>query len=168
MDWLSQRYSNNLENNGSSIGLFMQKTSNIPIFHSYTVEDEGRTIKVPGETRIWAGIYELKILKVDNDWVLKHRLKYNLNGDNWFKYPIEITKVPQFTGVLVHVGYGEKDTEACVLLADTIGNNIIDKGNIASRSMEAVKRFYSICYPYLESGQKSFIEIRDENFLISK
>lgn len=159
MDYILQRYSNVLSGNGSSQGVLLDKET--LAFHSHTIEDEGRTIKVPGETRIWAGFYKLAILKLENDWTLKHRAKY---GD-WFKFPIEITNVPQFSGVLIHVGYGEQDTEGCVLLADTIGNNSQDAGYIGSRSMEAVKRFYLKVYPYLEQGGVANLEIRDETFL---
>jgi hypothetical protein len=160
MDFILQRYSNFVGNGGATQGVLLDKEK--LLFQSHTIEDEGRSVKVMGETRIWAGFYKLAILRLENDWTLRHRAKY---GD-WFKFPIEITNVPQFSGVLIHVGYGEKDTEGCILLADTIGNNTIDSGNIASRSMDAVKRFYQKVYPYLESGGIVNLEIRDENFLI--
>jgi len=154
-----------LENNGSTQGLFLEKTDSGSNFFCHTIEDEYRKVKVAGETRIPSGIYELKILKVENDWVSRHRAKYNLNGDNWFVYPIEVTNVQGFSGILIHVGYGEKDTEGCILLDDTIGNNTTDAGYIGSRSMEAVKRFYSKAYPILDEGGKVFLEIRDEDYL---
>jgi len=160
MDFILQRYSNVLINGGSSQGILSEKEPYA--WFSHTIEDESRTVKVMGETRIPTGFYKLKILKLDNDWTERHRLKY---GD-WFEYPIEITNVPGFSGVLIHVGYGEKDTEGCVLLADTIGNNTIDAGNIGGRSMDAVKRFYQKVYPYLENGGSVNLEIRDETFLI--
>jgi len=73
--------------------------------------------------------------------------------------------VKEFSGVLIHVGYGEKDTEGCVLLADTIGNNSVDSGQLGGRSIDAVKRFYKKVYHYLEQGGKVNLEIRDETFL---
>lgn len=163
MEFILQRYSNILSGGGSSQGVLLEKdTLN---FCCHTIEDEGRQTKVMGETRIWAGFYELKILKLDNDWTQRHRAKYNLSGDAWFTFPIEITNVKDFSGVLIHVGYGEKDTEGCVLLADTIGNNTVDVGNLGGRSMDAVKRFYKKVYPYLEQGGKVFLEIRNENYV---
>jgi hypothetical protein len=164
MNWLVQRYSNVVSNNGSTQGLLFERDS--MAFFSHTIEDEGRAVKVMGETRIWSGVYELKILRVDNDWVKSHRAKYNKLGDEWFKYPIEITNVRDFKGILVHVGYGEKDTEGCLLLSDTIGNNTVDAGYIGGRSMEAVKRWYSKVYPFLDGGGRSWIEFRDESKLV--
>lgn len=162
MDFILQRYSNVLANGGSSQGVLLDKdTLN---FFCHTIEDEGREIKIAGETRIPAGFYPLKIWndgQNPNQWVLNHREKY---GD-WFKFPIEITNVPGFSGVLIHVGYGEKDTDGCVLLDDTIGNNSVDVGNIGGRSLDAVKRFYLKVYPYLQQGGKVNLEVRDETFL---
>lgn len=160
MDFILQRYSNVLTGNGSSQGILIDKEA--VTFHSHTIEDESRAIKVMKETRIPAGFYKLAILKLENDWTIRHRAKY---GD-WFKFPIEITNVPGFAGVLIHVGYGEQDTEGCVLLVDTIGNNSVDVGYIGSRSMEAVKRFYLKVYPHLEAGGRANLEVRDEIFLI--
>ena len=168
MDFILQRYSRVIENGGSSQGIFTEKTLNNP-FISHSLEDEKRDVKLSGETRIPAGFYELKIWndgKNPNQWVLDHRVKYNLNGENWFKFPIEVTKVPGFSGVLIHTGTDQSHTEGCILLDDTIGNNTVDAANQGARSLQAVKRFYLKTYPVLESGGKAFLEVRDEEFLI--
>lgn len=162
MDFILQRYSNVAVNGGSTQGVLMEKTANGLVFFSHTLEDEGRAIKVPGETRIWAGFYELKILKLDNDWTKRHREKYG----KWFVFPIEITNVKEFAGILIHAGIDQSHTEGCVLLDDTIGNNSIDIANQGARSLPAVQRFYEKVYPYLDKGGKCFLTIRDENFLI--
>lgn len=157
-----------MANGGSTQGILMEKTLDSP-FICHTIEDEKRDIKVPGETRIPSRFYELKIWnngQNPNDWVLNHRIKYNVNGDNWFSFPIEVMNVPNFSGVLIHVGYGEQDTDGCILLDDTIGNNTVDPANQGARSMQAVKRFYQKVYPILATGGKAFLEIRDEDKLI--
>lgn len=164
MDFLLQRYSNVMANGGSTQGIFMEKTLDNP-FISHCLEDEKREVKVAGETRIPSGFYQLKIWndgKDPNQWVLSHREKY---GD-WFTFPIEVTKVPGFAGVLIHAGIDQSHTEGCILLDDTIGNNTIDPANQGSRSLQAVKRFYQKAYPILESGGKVFLQVRDEDFLI--
>lgn len=172
MDFILQRYSNVLANGGSTQGIFREKTLDDP-FVCHSLEDEKREVKVSGETRIPTGFYELRIWNEGqnaNDWVLSHRVKYNLNGDDWFKFPIEVTKVPGFSGVLIHVGYGEKDTDGCILLADMIGNNsvnrMVSQNASAAYSLDAVRRFYLKVYPILESGGKVFLEIRDEDYLL--
>jgi len=164
MNFILQRYSNVAENGGSTQGIFFEKTLEYP-FVCHSLEDEKRDVKVSGETRIPAGFYELKIWndgQHPNQWVLDHRAKYG----EWFKFPIEVTKVPGFTGVLIHTGIDQSHSEGCILLDDTIGNNTVDPANQGARSLQAVERFYEKVYPILESGGKAFLEVRDEQFLI--
>jgi hypothetical protein len=161
MDFLLQRYSNVAANGGSTQGLFFEKTQGGLLFHSHSIEDEGRKVKVIGETRFWQGLYELKILKLDNDWTQRHRARYG----SWFKFPIEITGVRDFAGLLIHTGVDQKDTEGCLCLCDTMGNNTIDPANQGARSLDAVKRFYEKCYPFLEGGGRAWLEARDETTL---
>jgi len=164
MDFILQRYSNVMANGGSSQGIWIEKTLDNP-FVTHCLEDEKRDILVLKETRIQAGFYPLKIWndgKNPNQWVLDHRAKYG----EWFKFPIEVTKVPGFSGVLIHTGIDQSHTEGCILLCDTIGNNTVDAANQGGRSLQAVKRFYEYVYPHLEKGGKSFLEVRDESFLI--
>lgn len=126
---------------------------------SFTLEDQHQDIKVKGETRIPANIYELKIRKEDTPLTIKHRTAYGI----WFKYHIEITGIPNFTGVYVHAGNDEKHTEGCLLLGDTLLNNEVFEKNHLATSTQAVQRFYEKVYPILEAGkEKVFIEIRDE------
>jgi len=169
MDFILQRYSNVPENGGSTQGNLLEKIENGSQFFCHTLEDEKREVKVSGETRIPAGFYELKIWndgQNPNQWVLDHRVKYNLNGDDWFQFPIEVTKVPGFAGVLIHTGIDQSHTEGCILLDDTIGNNTVDASNQGARSLPAVKRFYLKVYPVLEQGNKVFLTVRDEDYLI--
>lgn len=158
MDFILQRYS---DNGKSTQGILLEKTSGKPVFFSYVMEDEHRDVKVAGETRIPAGFYELKIRKEDTVLTIKHRASYGA----WFKYHIEVTGIKNFSGVYVHSGVSEKHTEGCLLLNDTANNNMIEVGDM-SRSQQAVKRFYEKVYDHLDSGNKAFIEIRDENKLI--
>jgi hypothetical protein len=58
MDWLLQRYS---DNGNSTQGLWFEKVNGHLHWHSHVLEDEYRKIKVMGETRIDAGLWELKI-----------------------------------------------------------------------------------------------------------
>ena len=168
MKFILQRYSMVMTNGGSTQGIFMEETLDNP-FVCHTIEDEKRDIKIPGETRIPAGFYELKIWnggQNPNYWVIDHRAKYNLNGDAWFKFPIEVTNVPGFSGVLIHAGSDQSHTDGCILLDDTMGNNTVDATNQGARSLQAVKRFYQKVYPMLEAGGKVFLEVRNEDSLI--
>lgn len=151
MNFLLQRYSATDE---STQGLLFVKDPLIWICH--TVEDQPQESKVKGETRIPAKYYELKIRKEDTQLTVKHRQTYG----TWFKYHIEITGVDGFTGIYIHAGNNDDHTDGCVLLGDTIHNHKIEPVKM-ERSIQAVKRFYELCYPALESGTRCYLEIRD-------
>lgn len=133
-------------------------------FNCFVVEDVYRAIKVPGDTRIPAGEYKLEILKVDNDWVINHRIKYNTNpNDQWFKYPIHLLDVPEFQGILIHAGIDPVATQGCLLLNYNFDTSAIV--NPGAKSTVAVEAFYKLVYPIIESGIDTRILIRDESFL---
>jgi hypothetical protein len=157
MQLIVQRFSDNRD---STIGLLLEKRPSGLFFHAYTLEDEHRDTKVAKETRIPAGFYELKLNKADTDLTLRYRSRYT-----WFKYHIEITGVKNFVGVYVHVGNKDEDSAGCLLVGDNADNNQIGYGSI-SNSVQAFSRLYKYVHEHLESGQKAFIEIRDENKLL--
>lgn len=96
----------------------------------------------------------------------KHRIAYNIAPfGNWFKHHIEITGLPRHKSTYVHAGNNEGHTDACLLLGDTMHNHTIEKDKM-ERSIQACKRFYDICYPHLQSGKRSWLEVRDENKLL--
>lgn len=124
---------------------------------AFTLEDEPRAVKVKGETRIPAGLYVLKIRKEDTPLTIKHRTTYG----SWFKFHIEITNVAGFGGIYIHAGNDETHTDGCLLLGDALDLSVESKP--LTKSMVAVKRFYEIAYPVIESGSQVLLEIRDEN-----
>ena len=162
MIYLLQRYSDNTKSTQGN--LFLKEPDFKWLCH--TLEDESRDQKLIHETRIDAGFYELKIRKDETPLTLKHRQTYNIKPfGNWFKYHIEITNLPRHTGVYFHAGNKDTHTSGCPLLGDTIGNHMIEEANLA-RSIQATKRFYDICYPQLDAGNRAWVEIRDEKHLL--
>lgn len=161
MDLVFQRFSDNRK---STIGLMFKKiqvgTEQRLHFVAYGLEDEHRDVKVKAETRIPAGFYELGLRQDETPKTIQYRTKYP-----WFKKHIEILKVPGFTGVYIHIGNTDADTEGCLLLGDNADNNQIGDGSI-SNSTNAFKRFYSEVYPLLEAGKKVCLTIRDEDYLL--
>ena len=124
---------------------------------AFTLEDEPRAVKVKGETRIPAGLYVLKIRKEDTPLTIKHRTTYG----SWFKFHIEITNVAGFGGIYIHAGNDETHTDGCLLLGDALDLSVESKP--LTKSMVAVKRFYEIAYPVIESGAQVLLEIRNES-----
>lgn len=161
MNLLLQRFSDNRD---STLGLMFKKVMDGQQerlrFYCYAIEDEARAVKVKGETRIPSGFYEIGLQKIDTPKTLQYRAKYP-----WFKEHIEITKVPNFIGVYIHIGNTDEDTEGCLLLGDNADNNQIGPGSVSNSTM-AFKRFYEEVYELLKNGTKVFLEIRDEKFLL--
>ena len=149
---LLQRYSDNGE---STLGLWFTDRK----FDGYTLEDEGRIIKVMGETRIPAGIYELMLRKELSPKTQDYRNRFP-----WFTWHIEITDVPGFKFVYTHVGNDDDDTDGCPLKGDNVNNNQIIDGFVG-QSVPNFKRWYMKVMPHLDAGGKSYLTVRDEEYL---
>ncbi len=131
-------------------------------FDSFCLEDTFNESKIPGETRIPAGIYELKIRKELTPLTIKHRKDYQTAwfkaNPNWFH--IEVTGIKNYSGVYVHSGNDDSHTLGCLLPAFAFDMTKTDKQT--SASLLAVDKFYSMIYPRLLSGERIFITIKDE------
>ena len=107
-------------------------------FFCYTLEDVVREpgVKVPGQTAIPAGRYEVVI-----DY--SNRFKRNMP---------HILDVLGFEGIRIHSGNIDKDTEGCILVGKTKSNNFI------GRSRDA----FNALFPLLDNvplGEEIFITI---------
>lgn len=142
------RYS---DNGNSTLGLLFINNE----FQCYTLEDEFREVKVKGETRIQAGIYQLTINNELTPLTEKYRKKYH-----WFENHIQLKDVPNFNSVYIHIGNDEGDTDACILVGNSANNNQIEKGFIGY-SGPAFELFYFNIFPLLKGGEKITIEIID-------
>jgi hypothetical protein len=142
------RYSDNRE---STLGLFFIDKK----FESYTLEDEFRAVKVAGETRIPADIYEVQFREVLSPKTKEYRKKFK-----WFTWHLQIMDVPNFEWVYIHIGNKDDHTDACVLLADSANNNTIADGFIGS-STPAFERAYKKISAALIKGERVFIHIKD-------
>lgn len=82
-------------------------------FRCFIVEDQYQPgSKVPGETRIPPGRYEIKLRK-EGALNVKYAAKYpNHRGMLWLQ------NVPNFTWVYIHTGNKESETDACLLTGD--------------------------------------------------
>lgn len=157
LSYLLLRYSDDGE---SSLGLWFRRDPTRAKFQSYTLEDGFRVIKVVGETRIPARLYELKLRKELTPLTQRYRERYS-----WFSWHVEIVGVPGFTSVYVHVGNKDKDTDACVLMGDDANNNQVEDGFIG-KSVNAYKRWYEEIVPHLEAGGRAFVDVCDEKTLL--
>lgn len=158
-DYILQRLSDNRD---CTIGAFLKVTATKKLLlQGYSLEDEYREEKISAETRIPAGKYEIVINPVDTPLTKKYQTKYN-----WFHKHLMLKDVPNFIGVYFHIGNTDADTAGCILIGDNVDNNVIGPGSI-SNSTACFMRFYKELYPFLDvKGNKAFVTIRDENYLL--
>lgn len=157
MNFIIQRFSDNRKSTlGILFEVYHDNQGTRPIFRAYSLEDEFRSTKVPGETRIPAGTYTVDVQAIETPMTKRYREKYP-----WFRNHLEIKNVPNFKGVYIHVGNTDGDTDGCILLGDNADNNIIGPGAI-SNSTAAFKRFYESVYDHLPIT----LTIKDERDLL--
>jgi len=127
----------------------------------YTLEDEYREVKVFKETRIPAGQYELEQV-TDTQFVEKYRTHANLGVRELTKKygMLRLKNVPNFTGIYMHPGIMEEHTAGCILMANNVNNNSIEKG-LMSGSYGAYVDLASAVFMEMLKGVKVFITIMD-------
>ena len=102
LEILLKRGKSHADHNGFTVGEMFINGKHV----CYTMEDEYRKVKVPGETRIPAGKYKIK-LKTDSS---KNGKYLKLFG-KMHKGMLWLQDAPDFPGVLIHTGNTEKDSE---------------------------------------------------------
>ena len=80
-------------------------------FVCFGLEDEHRTFKVPGDTRIPAGNYQV-LLRTEGSTHQKYVKRY---GDKHHGM-LHIQQVPGFEYILIHTGNREHETDGCLLV----------------------------------------------------
>ena len=154
MDLLVLRFSSQKD---STNGLLFQKTESFGLqFLCYTLEDEQRALKVKGETRIPAGIYDIQFRKEGG-----FHNKYSKRFTDIHKGMLQVMDVPNFDYILLHCGNTDEHSSGCLLLGDSQENNIIIKDGFIGKSTNAYKRVYPLIAKELELGNKVTIEYKD-------
>lgn len=120
-------------------------------FECFTLEDEARTVKVAGETRIPRGRYEIKLQKVGR---LHEKYKEKFAEHQGM---LALQDVPNFEGVMLHMGATTEHTAGCPLLADTA----MSSGALAN-SQQAYRRVYTPIANAILRGEKVFIDVLDQ------
>jgi hypothetical protein len=123
------RYSDNGE---STLGLMFIDGK----FECYTLEDEARTNKVFGETRIPEGEYEI-LLRTEGGHHARYIRRF---GDMHFGM-LHLQDVPGFQYILIHIGNDDDDTAGCLLVGSKVNNNQYGVGYLEA-STDAYTKMY--------------------------
>lgn len=106
-------------------------------FQCYVLEDQHNEPKIPGETRIPAGRYEIKLRTEDSPMNKRYHDRFP-----WHKGMLWLQNVPGFTFVYIHVGNKDDDSDACLLVGDGQVSNVVERGQVTS-SVTAYTRLYN-------------------------
>jgi hypothetical protein len=121
-------------------------------FSCFVLEDERRDVKVPGETRIPAGTYDIRL----RGWGGFHN-RY-MHRFDFHEGMLELVGVPGFTDILIHCGNTDKDTAGCLLLGDGVHENVTTPGYLTG-SETAYRRVYpSVALAIKNGGARLTIE----------
>ncbi len=153
------------DNGDTTVGTMVHQTPDKIKLIAWTLEDEHRVTKIAKETRIPAGTYKLGIMNIITPLTEKYRADKRCQP--WFDKHIEVTNVPNYKGVYIHIGNNDDHTEGCLLLGDQLSHPDAIKDNPLGLSVQAFKRFYIQWYPILKEGHTVWLTILDENKLLS-
>ena len=121
-------------------------------FQCWTLEDQYRAgPKVKGETRIPAGVYQLKLRTEGGfhaQYTETNRTKF---GPDWHKGMLNVTDVPGFEFILIHVGNSHDDTQGCLLVGQ--GKTKVDGFHYVSGSRPAYEALYPKVRDALLAGE---------------
>jgi len=122
--------------NDSTLGVLYDRRDDGRHLLCFTLEDEFRAVKRPKETRIPAGRYPLGLRTVGG-----LHPKYARQFPDIHQGMLWVQDVPGFEWVYLHVGNRDDDTEGCILVGDSLQQNVTEAGFLGS-SRAAYRRIY--------------------------
>jgi len=150
MELFVQRISSGIE---ATLGI-MHEVMDHPRFICYVLEDQYNDPKIPGETRIPEGRYQIK-LRTEGDMNKRYSKRFP-----WHRGMLWLQNVPDFTYIYIHVGNKDDDSEGCLLVGDGQISNVTDRGQVVN-SVTAYTRLYNLIVESLGNGNEVWIDIED-------
>jgi hypothetical protein len=154
MDLLVKRFA---DNGDTTMGAFYINSK----FYCFTIEDEGRKVKVMSETRVPEGTYKVA-LRTEGGFHTRYTKKYGdmhkgmlaiYNAPGWKIENAGMT----FQYVLIHTGNTDEHTAGCLLLNDGLDG----KNFVGNSSVNAYKRIYPIVRDAILAGEEVTITYED-------
>jgi uncharacterized protein DUF5675 len=124
----------------------------------FTLEDEFHPVKVPGETRIPAGCYQLRLRALGESPHFDTAYA-TVFGSGFHRGMVEIMAVPGFSNVLIHTGNKSADTRGCLLVGETANSCAIDLAG----SRDAYRPLYQKLFAALSGGGAVSITLTDRD-----
>ncbi len=115
----------------------------------YGLEDEYRVDKVPGETRIPFGNFQLG-LRTKGGFHKRYGHRFGVLHEGM----LQVMDVPGFERILIHCGNRADDTSGCLLVGDTANMNKVEEGFLG-HSAQAYVRLYRLVLPAVKEGRCS-------------
>ncbi len=125
-----------------------------PQFLCYVLEDQFNEPKIPGETRIPPGRYEIEF-RDEGGMVKRYKKRFS-----WHRGMLWLQDVPGFQFIYMHVGNKDDDTDGCLLVGDGQVSNVIDRGMVTT-SVAAYRRLYEKIAAELDAGEAVWITLED-------
>jgi len=134
------------------------------LYEAFTIEDEERSVKVKGETRVPNGTYGIS-LRSEGEFHKRYTAKYGdmhkgmlcvHNAPNWKI----INAGMEFQYILIHTGNTDEHTAGCLLLNDAVSG----KNFTGSSSVDAYKRIYPKIAKAILDGERvtiTYVDIED-------
>jgi hypothetical protein len=120
----------------------------------WTIEDERRTAKVPGETAIPVGTYKLGLRKTGG-----FHERYAKRFAGMHEGMLEVLAVPGFSAILIHCGNTDEDTDGCILVVQK-ATMLADGEFLGEGSQVAYTKLYPQVVKALASGPVT-LEVRE-------
>lgn len=134
----------------STLGLLYVNSS----FFCYTLEDQFNEPKVPGETRIPPGRYQIK-LRDEGKMTVRYAKRFGFHMGM-----LHLQDVPNFKYVYIHTGNNDDHSEGCILVGDGQVQNVTERGSVQS-SVAAYTRLYEMIIGAL-ALEEIWITIEDQ------
>lgn len=139
----------------STLGALHKIVEGNPAFVCFTLEDEHRDVKVPGETRIPAGRYQIILREQGGSVNPKYAARFDFHqGMLWLQ------DVPNFTWIYLHCGESDDHTDGCILTGDWARQNVTTAGRLKN-SAAAYQRLYLDMLEELLAGKEVWLTIKD-------
>jgi hypothetical protein len=125
------------------------------VFVCFVLEDVFRATKVMHKTRIPAGLYKVSLQKSGNLHT-KYAQKFSFHVGM-----LLLNNVPNFSGIMIHVGNSDKDSSGCLL----VGNSHTANKQSIQESTLAYTKIYKTISSAILKGEQVELFISDLFFL---